>query len=291
MIPLPAHSSHRPDDDLSSELHTLARSLLGALSWVTQSRHEIQVFVGLCQRSAEQLKYRHAQVLNLSLKWIQQHHSGMRYSEFDGSSAFYCIVDSAFRADEPDCLALRADIMGLCQHTDTQVGGKLHTFVTTSKKQSRVNRNTFSAEAGAVGDAISMCIVLAGLLHEIDKGSCPATTLANCAENGGFSRKIIVFTDSESFFKACTATEIQLPTERHLAYTVMKVREWLERDIVSELIWIDTRDMLCDGFTKGSISRFDVMNALNQGYWTLKHTPQRWSARGRGPVNSSRTPT
>eukprot|EP00959_Pyramimonas_sp_CCMP1952_P378158 7921599-Pyramimonas_sp.AAC.1 len=61
MIPLPAHSVHRPDDDLSIELHTLARSLLGAFSWVTQSRPEIQVFVGLCQRNAKQLKHRHAQ--------------------------------------------------------------------------------------------------------------------------------------------------------------------------------------------------------------------------------------
>eukprot|EP00959_Pyramimonas_sp_CCMP1952_P090071 1885708-Pyramimonas_sp.AAC.1 len=33
MIPLPAHSVHRPRDDLSIELHTLATSLLGALSW------------------------------------------------------------------------------------------------------------------------------------------------------------------------------------------------------------------------------------------------------------------
>ena len=196
-----------------------------------------------------------------------------------GSTALYCIVDSAFRADEPDCLALRADIMGLCQHSSSRIGGCLHTFVTTSKKQSRVNRNTFSAEAGAVGDAVSMCIVLAGILHEIDKGSCSATTLAACAERGGFSRDMVVFSDSESFFKACTATEVRLPTERDLAYTVMNIREWLDRGIMKELIWIDTRDMLCDGLTKGSISRFDVINALNQGRWTLKHDPNRWSSK------------
>eukprot|EP00959_Pyramimonas_sp_CCMP1952_P465029 9487596-Pyramimonas_sp.AAC.1 len=113
-----------------------------------------------------------------------------------GDSALYCIVDSAFRADEPDCLALRADIMGLCRHTGSSIGGKLHMFVTTSKKQSRVNRNTFSAEAGAVGDAISMCIALAGLLHEIDRGTQSAIQLATRAERGDFSRKIVVFTDS-----------------------------------------------------------------------------------------------
>eukprot|EP00959_Pyramimonas_sp_CCMP1952_P012495 264034-Pyramimonas_sp.AAC.1 len=104
--------------------------------------------------------------------------------------------------------------------------------VTTIKKQSRVNRNAFSAEAGAVGDAKSMRIVLAGLLHEIDVGVCSAATLATCAERGGLSRKTVVFTDSESFRTACTATAVQLPTERHLAYTVMNVQEWLYRGII-----------------------------------------------------------
>eukprot|EP00959_Pyramimonas_sp_CCMP1952_P360990 7560337-Pyramimonas_sp.AAC.1 len=113
----------------------------------------------------------------------------------------------------------------------------------------------------------------------MDRGSQSAAPLATCAERGGFSRKIVVFTDSESFFKACAVAEFQLPTERHLSYTVMRVREWLGRGIIAELIWIDTRDMLCDGLAKGSISRFDVMNALNQGEWKPKHEPKRWSSR------------
>ncbi|CAK0791462.1 unnamed protein product, partial [Prorocentrum cordatum] len=118
--------------------------------------------------SAEQLKHKHAQLLNLSLKRTQRHHSGICAFTFQGTTALYCIVGSFFRTDEADCLALRADIMVFVSAQLIGLAVKFHMVVTASKKQSRVSRNAFGAE-------------------------------------------------------------VQLPTERHLAYAVMKVREWLDR--------------------------------------------------------------
>ncbi|CAK0798242.1 unnamed protein product, partial [Prorocentrum cordatum] len=93
-----------------------------------------------------------------------------------GVLALRCIVDSA---DEPDCLALRADIMGICQHADSKIGGKFHSLATTSKKQPRVKRDTFSAGARAVGDAASMCTVFARLIQEMDMEPSSCATLAD----------------------------------------------------------------------------------------------------------------
>ena len=94
------------------------------------------------------------------------------------------------------------------------------------------------------------------------------------AENGGFSRRTVLFTDSNS---AVTATEVELPKEKHL-YTVMKIREWLDKRVVHEIVWIDTRSMVCDGLTKGSVNRFDSLKLLNTGAWNCEQadTAQRW---------------
>jgi hypothetical protein len=279
-IPLPAHAAKRAEELSSVDLGKLTHSLLGALTWVTQSRPEILVFVGLGQRNTKKFKMKHAILMNLCLQWIQQHPSGMLYKQHKRQTAIYCIADSAFRAEDPDCLALRADLIGSCEYgpENSEIGGIMHTFITTSKKQTRVVRNTFAAELGAMCDSVSTAIIVAGIWHEIDTGISSAAALASLAETQGFSRKIIVFTDSESVFKAVTAIEVKLPLERHLAYSVMKVREWLDRGVLQEIIWIDTRDMVCDSLTKGSIDRTDLMRTLNEGVWRPKHPFKRWSS-------------
>ena len=138
---------------------------------MTQTKPDIQVYVGYVRRHTKHLRMRHARTLNLCPKWIQKHHSGITFKHIaDATLALYCIVDSAFRADEPDFLALGADVMSLAPHSGTHVGGLMHVLVITSKTQSRVNRNTFSAEAHALGDSGSAAIALAGMLHEVALG-------------------------------------------------------------------------------------------------------------------------
>eukprot|EP00959_Pyramimonas_sp_CCMP1952_P097363 2035284-Pyramimonas_sp.AAC.1 len=69
--------------------------------------------------------------------------------------------------------------MGICQHADSKIGGKFHSLATTSKKQPRVKRDTFSAGARAVGDAASMCTVFARLIQEMDMEPSSCATLAD----------------------------------------------------------------------------------------------------------------
>ena len=277
-ITIDAHKIKDIEKDLDELEISLLRSLLGALAWLTQTRPEIHVFVGFVQRSVKKLQVRHAVLLNTCLKWVRKHPSGIFVKHISGHTAFYCVADSAFSAEEPDCLAIRADIIGMSSYSEQKIGGTLHVWVATSKKQSRVVRNTFAAEAGALGDSGSMAIVLAGMQHEIDMGPQTPAQLEYLAENGGFSRRIVIFTDSNSVYAAVTATEVQLPKEKHLAYTVMKIREWLDKRVIHEIVWIDTRSMVCDGLTKGSVNRFDLIKLLNTGTWNCEQadTAKRW---------------
>ena len=273
-----AQKCHDVEVDLDDLEISLTRSLLGALAWLCQTRPEIQVFVGFVQRSVKRVQVRHAVLLNTCLKWVKKHPSGIFVAHIAGSTALYCIADSAFCAEEPDCLAIRADVIGMSSYSEKTIGSTLHVWVTTSKKQSRVVRNTFAAEAGALGDSGSMAIILAGMQHEIDMGPQTPAQLEHLAENGGFPSRIVLFTDSNSVYPAVTATEVQLPREKRLAYTVMTIREWFDKRVVHEIIWTDTRSMVCDGLTKGSVNRFDLVKLLNTGTWTCAQadTAKRW---------------
>ena len=81
-------------------------------------------------------------------------------------------------------------------------------------------------------------------------------------------------------FSICSSHGYRSPAskEKHLAYTVMRIREWLEKRVVHEIVWIDTRSMVCDGLTKGSVNRFDLVQLLDTGTWSCAQadTAKRW---------------
>ena len=72
-----------------------------------------------------------------------------------------------------------------------------------------------------------------------------------------------------NLFQAWTGTSVKLPTEKslfpHLA--------WL-RDVVkcapTHVLWVDTRDMLADPMTKGTILRTAILQAMN-GFFKISH--------------------
>ncbi len=69
--------------------------------------------------------------------------------------------------------------------------------------------------------------------------------------------------DAHAVFSAIVASEISVPNERTMLFGVKAVRDYL-----------DTRDMLADGLTKGTISRDSLLVALLKGEWRMQHREQ-----------------
>eukprot|EP00974_Lingulodinium_polyedra_P089151 8644111-Lingulodinium_polyedra.AAC.1 len=61
--------------------------------------------------------------------------------------------------------------------------------------------------------------------------------------------------DAESVFSAVSASPIKTPAEQSLLIQLQWLRELLDRSIITRFVWCDTRDMIADALTKGSISR------------------------------------
>ena len=86
--------------------------------------------------------------------------------------------------------------------------------------------------------------------------------------------------DAQSVFSGITAENVKLPAERHTLYHAQWVRELLDACTLRALWWLDTRDCVADGLTKGSVPRDDIVAAM-AGQWLIKHAALRWpSTRG-----------
>ena len=59
-------------------------------------------------------------------------------------------------------------------------------------------------------------------------------------------------------------------------YERAEMRELLNRQVLNELKWCDTRDMTADGHTKGSVSREALLQLMN-GHFKYKHATQSTS--------------
>ena len=83
--------------------------------------------------------------------------------------------------------------------------------------------------------------------------------------------------DALSVFAAVTATYIKPPAEKGLLAHIQFLRELLDLHILSAIMWLDTRDMVADGMTKGSVERA-VLHLLMAGEIKIVHAPKLWSS-------------
>ena len=56
---------------------------------------------------------------------------------------------------------------------------------------------------------------------------------------------------------------MKVPTERTLLGHIAWIREMIELGVVHSVQWCDTRDMVADGHTKGSIERGLLLQAMS----------------------------
>ena len=80
-----------------------------------------------------------------------------------------------------------------------------------------------------------------------------------------------------SVFSAATAGQIKVPADSSLLAHVQYIRELLDNYVLKELWWADTRDMIADGLTKGSVDRAALDKAM-EGAIQILHTVHSWKS-------------
>ena len=148
-----------------------------------------------------------------------------------------------------------------------------------SRKQPRVCRSTFSAELCSVDDASSIGLLIRGMFAELVHGPLSAAEMARRTDCGELDVELEIATGNRGLFNCATATEIKIRSEPHLLYLLKALRDRLDSHSINALWWFDTRDMVCDAMTKGTLPRDALLrlwrtaNLLIQG-----EAPVSWRA-------------
>ena len=270
----------KEDSLVAGVVYALFRSLLGAMQWLLQTRGDIVPYVGCLQRHANTPTVKHVLMINRVLRWCKHNKIGVLFAFIPGPLAMAVIADSAYKCepDDIDCLALRGFLICL-MGSKTDSKGKtvyaLHVLEVIGSKHRLITRSTFAAELRNAIDAVDHGIKINGAVHEQIHGVVIPTELAKMKEAGGFCRPVLLFIDAKSVFDAIKS-DSDYSADTSMVFHVKALRHQYHTGQIAALVWLDIRDMLADGLTKGKIDRTALNIALNTGVWTVKHSSEMW---------------
>jgi hypothetical protein len=124
-------------------------------------------------------------------------------------------------------------------------------------------------------------------LAEIVIPGCTAQSLVHLDESGSLPFRIQLITDCKSLFDSLRCEEIAIPTEQSLIMILLQIKEGMRTGTISSIVWADTRDLIADGLTKGSIARADLLAFSMTSLWLLKHTFELFKEPHHVPVVSA----
>ena len=168
----------------------------------------------------------------------------------------------------PDSLSAGPLLVFAKKHENSP-GGVFHILEFFARRQKRVTRSTFASELLSSSDVLDICKLLGFVILEVSQ---PTTLkqLANYEASGKLPLEIEICVDARSVFDALVSEQTRC-SEGGLLMTLLSMKESLRNHLLSRLWWIDTRDMVADGLTKGTVGRAAIINMCCSGEWTLLH--------------------
>ena len=267
---------------VGKQLYDAFRSLLGALQWLLMTRGDICCHVGYMQRNANKPLVEHLCLANSVLRHCKRVKTGLFYQQLKTPLNLVLIADSAYKCDDDDdeCLALQGYIVALVGHDEkTYPGGTMNVLEFLMRKHKHITRSTYAAELRNAVEAASDTIEISMFLQELSHGPMPARKLVEIKENGNLQFPIHLCVDNRSVFDSISGSDVTC-TDKSMILHARAFREMCDMGIVSALLWIDTRDMLADVLTKGSVDKQAILKAFNTGIWQLAQLAavKKWSS-------------
>ena len=118
-------------------------------------------------------------------------------------------------------------------------------------------------------------------LHETLEGPAQSADAKRPLAEGPGSFHTVLATDIMSMVSALTASAMRVPREKGLTIHMFWMKEQLLRALITTLQWLDTRDISCDGHTKGTVDR-TMLKDLQRGHWKPHHPTNEYQLGQRG---------
>ena len=251
-------------------------SLLMTVAYAVQSRPDIAVYIAALQKESKTATFAAARRLNKVLLWAQKNPKKITYHQLEEYPDCLALVsDSAFKAREDDGLSMRGMIaLRTTSRLLLETGNlKCHLLHTVSKTQRHVTRSTFASELFAATDSMDYGLIQILSIEELLVGSLTWEHARELQQNNPnkINTKMALIVDARSVTLAITAPVLKAPAENSALVSVAWLRNHLRNRVLDFLLWADTRVMISDGLTKGSINR-EGIHAVMDGSWNI-HTP------------------
>eukprot|EP00438_Fugacium_kawagutii_P025194 Skav218080 [mRNA] locus=scaffold3382:13254:23272:- [translate_table: standard] len=259
----------RPQEELCTEtVKRLYWSLLGAVAYTLLTQHWLAIYIIALQRQTHKPQYQHIRKLNSWVKALQKHKIKVIYPGMKCSKHIIAYSDASFcKETESKGYGVRGSVFIRC---GTQGGNEVcHVIDASSQSLKLVTRSTFSSETLAAVGTVDALIPLAISFHEITRGPLSPQELRAAREQSDFNFKTTLVVDALNLFATWTSSSVKLPSEKSLFPHLMWLRD-VTKCVPSHLRWSDTRDMLADALTKGSIQRTEILAAMI-GKYEFRH--------------------
>ena len=115
------------------------------------------------------------------------------------------------------------------------------------------------------------------MLLELEAGPISMQDARSKRMQGGYIPTSL-YLDAKSVYAAIIATFIKPPAEKSLLCHIQYIRELLDKGIIQYLFWIDTRDMIADGLTKGAVDR-NALHTLMDEVQKIEHAYEQWKSK------------
>ena len=280
-----AHSdlkTMKNDEFCGHELHALYMSLVGAVAYMYLTRLDVLVYISAKQRHSHKPKIEHVKSLNKLIRYVQAHPKKLAYRNMkQGPTHLRVVSDAAFKKEEEKGHALRGALYlraeGHLAHSHI-TNSVIHVLEFQTKAIRHVTRSTFAAELHSACDSADLGLLVLLILHEFHSGEVTKAQARHLRTYGGYSINMSMQIDAMSVFAAVTATFIKHPAEKGLLSHVQFLRELLDSHVLGSLLWVDTRDMLSDGMTKGAVDRA-ALHEVMSGVQRIVHAVKAWSSK------------
>ena len=282
IIPLEsATANDNPDDPATTEENEAFNSLLGGIAWTLMTRSAMCPYVGYLQRLNRQPKRQHLVMINKLLKYMKRHSTCLHYKRLPGAPYVLVIADSAYQSNEsdPEALAMRGFFIFLAHHPQGKIGGHLQLVDFVSRRLHVVARSAFAAELRNVLEAIQESLNVATWFHEIYRGPLTAEECTHVRDKALHFLPVKVCMDNYGLFAAVTKDEPTAGSDASMIYHVKAVRYLCDKGSIDTMAWIDNRDMLADGLTKGNPPRDPINTAMATAYWEPQQDYETWTAK------------
>ena len=264
-----------PSEPLPEDIRRHFLSLLMTIAYSLLTRPDLAVFVTALQRESHKALYLHVERINMLLRWAQANPRKITFPVMKYPDTLLQISDSSYRAKAEDGLSVRGLISVRTSLADVEAGcssTECHVVDFISKAQRHVTRSTFSAELFAATDAVDIGLLNSVVLHELKHGVLSSADAKRLVEGELTSTiHLCLVVDAKSVSTAVTAPNVKIPAEPSLLLHVVWLRNLLEKGRLRRLFWCDTRVMVTDAMTKGSVSR-ELVTAVMSG-WLMMAIP------------------